>query len=313
MKPYLFSICIPTWNRRPYLEALLENIYTQIQGDDDYQVVIGDNNSSDDSYQSIAKYFDKLNIKYIRRDRNIGSMLNVCSVLNEGDGLYCILTGDDDLFREGWLPLLKPLVLTHSPDVISSNRFVCDRQMTIQYSEQCGPIVQEPTLYQCRQPGVLLDYLNKTESTSGFGFLSNLVIRQKCWVNSIDCEYVNRHPFAHMIRIMDILFNHGGSILRVPFETVLVRAGEDRLEELMGQPGATDFDKLMVHLDGFLTASSFIFSNSPDLRAGLLTPIRRIFSPAYRDYFPRFADQFGKREFAVNFIQKLDQAMSINA
>ena len=312
MKPYLFSICIPTWNRRPYLEALLENIYTQIQDDDDYQVVIGDNNSSDNSYQSISKYFDKLNIKYIRRDRNIGSMLNVCSVLSEGDGLYCVLTGDDDLFREGWLPLLKHLVLAHNPDVISSNRFVCDKNMTIQYSEQCGPIVQEPTLYQCRQSGVLLDYLNKTESTSGFGFLSNLVIRQKSWVNSIDCEYVNRHPFAHMIRIMDILFNHGGSILRVPFETVLVLP-QDRLEELMGQPGATDFDKLMVHLDGFLTAANFIFSNTPSLRAGLLTPIKRIFSPEYRDYFPRFADQFGRKEFAENFIQKLDHALVLEA
>lgn len=311
MKPYLFSICIPTWNRRPYLEALLENIYTQIQGDDDYQIVIGDNNSSDNSYQSISKYFDKLNIKYIRRDRNIGSMLNVCSVLSEGDGLYCVLTGDDDLFREGWLPLLKHLVLAHNPDVISSNRFVCDKNMTIQYSEQCGPIVQEPTLYQCRQSGVLLDYLGKTESTSGFGFLSNLVIRQKSWVNSIDCEYVNRHPFAHMIRIMDILFNHGGSILRVPFETVLVLP-QDRLEELMGQPGATDFDKLMVHLDGFLTAANFIFSNAPALRAGLLTPIKRIFSPEYRDYFPRFADQFGRKEFAESYIQKLDLALAIN-
>jgi len=311
MKPYLFSICIPTWNRRPHLEALLENIYNQIHGDDDYQVVIGDNNSSDNSYQSISKYFDKLNIKYIRRDRNIGSMLNVCSVLSEGDGLYCILTGDDDLFREGWLPLLKPLVQTHNPDVISSNRFVCDKNMTIQYSEQCGPIVQEPTLYQCRQSGVLLDYLNKTESTSGFGFLSNLVIRQKAWGNSVDCEYVNRHPFAHMIRIMDILFNHGGSILRVPFETVLVLP-QDRLEELMGQPGASDFDKLMVHFDGFLTAANFIFSNTPALRAGLLTPIKRIFSPEYRDYFPRFADQFGKKTVAENFIQKLDNALLLN-
>lgn len=312
MNPYLFSICIPTWNRKTYLKELLENIYSQIREDTDYQIVICDNHSSDGTYEMVAKYFSRLNIKYIRRDRNIGCMLNICSVLNEGDGQYCILTGDDDLFREGWLQLLKPLVLRYNPDVVSSNRFVCNQEMIVQYSEQCGPIVQEPTLYECRQQGVLLDYLNQTESTSGFGFLSNLVIRQKCWAKSIDCEYANRHQFAHMIRIMDILFNHGGSILRVPFETVLARAGIDRLEELIGEAGATDFDKIMVHFDGFLTAANFIFSNTPALRAGLLTPIKRIFSPEYREYFPRFADQFGKKTVAENFIQSLDNALVLD-
>lgn len=311
MNPYLFSICIPTWNRKKYLEALLENISSQIFDDDDYQIVICDNKSSDGSYEMVSKYFNKLNIKYIRRDRNIGVMLNVCSVLSEGDGEYCILTGDDDLFRDGWLQLLKPLVLRHNPDVVSSNRFVCDQQLNVKFSEQCGPIVQEPILYHCRQQGVLLDYLNQTESTSGFGFISNLVIRQKSWVNSINCEYANRHPFAHMIRVMDILFNQGGSILRVPFETVYARAGMDRLEELIGQVEANDFDKIMVHFEGFLTAANFIFSNTPALRAGLLTPIKRIFSPEYREYFPRFADQFGKKVAAENFIQKLDQALAI--
>lgn len=310
MKPYLFSICIPTWDRHTYLAELLEGISSEISGDSEYQVVVGDNCSQDDTYQTVAKYFDKLNIKYIRRDRNIGSMLNVVSVLMEGDGQYCILMGDDDKFREGWLALLKNLVTQYSPDIISSNRFICDIKMNVKGSEQCGPVVTAPTLYQCGKPGVLLEYLNNTKSTSGFGFLSNLVIRQSAWVAAVDSEYVNRHPFAHMIKIMDILYNKEGSILRVPFETVLARTGNDRLEELMAQPDATEFDKLMLHLDGFVTAAEFIFPHSRSHRSALLTPINNIFSSEYKNYFPVYAERFNKKDFAMHFIQRLEAHLS---
>jgi hypothetical protein len=108
---------------------------------------------------------------------------------------------------------------------------------------------------------------------------------------------------------MDILANHEGSLLRVPFETTFARGGNERLEEMIGQPNATEFDKLMVHLDGFLTAAEFIFCNSPELRAALLAPIARIFSSEYRVFFPRFAGQFGKTEISSQFLVRLDNAL----
>jgi len=309
MKPYLFSICIPTWNRRYFIGKLLENISDQISGDSDFQVVISDNHSIDETYLEVSKFFQKLNIKYIRQDRNIGGMLNLVSVMNEGDGQYCILTGDDDLFRGGWLPILKDLAIKFCPDVIVSNRFLCDLDMNVRAMEQCGPIVDSPTLFQCRIPGVLLEYLRNTLSTSGFGFASNLVVRRDAWLQANNSEYVNRHTFAHMIKIMDILANHEGSILRVPMETSLARTGNDRLEE--GVPGGamSDFDKLMVHFDGFLTAAQFIFSNSPDLRAAMLAPINHIFTPEYRSYFPRYANEFGKKDVAERFLVDFDRAL----
>ena len=311
MKPYIFSICIPTWNRRDYLGKLLESISHQIAGDRDFQVVIADNNSSDGTHLEVFKYHEKLNIKYLRRDQNIGAMLNLVSVVNEGDGQYCILSGDDDIFRDGWLQLLKALVSQYCPDVVVSNRFICDIEMNVRSLEQCGPVVEAPQLFQCRLPGVLLEYLKNTVSTSGFGFLSNLVIRHDAWTQAVDCEYVNRHPFAHMIKIMDIMANHEGSILRVPIETTFARTGNDRLEEMIRKPDASDFDKLMVHLGGFLTAAEFIFSNSPDLKSALLAPINRIFSAEYRNYFPRYAEAFGKKEEAERFVIGLDRALGV--
>jgi len=311
MKPYLFSVCIPTWNRRLYLGELLENLRVEIAGDRDFQVVICDNFSSDSTYVEVSKYFEHLNIKYIRRDRNIGAMLNLVSAVNEADGQYCVISGDDDVFRDGWLKLLKLLATQYCPDVVVSNRYICDIDLIVHSTEQCGPFVESPQLFQCRIPGVLEGYLKKTLSTSGFGFLSNLVIRRDAWMQAVDSEFVNRHPFAHMIKIMDILANHEGSLLRVPYETTLARTGNERLEELIQKPGASDFDKLMVHLDGFLTAANFIFSNSPGLRAALLAPIAHIFSPEYRIHFPLYGDKFGKKELAERFIVNLDKALQV--
>ena len=311
MKPYLFSICIPTWNRKCFIGQLLENISEQISGDRDFQVVICDNHSTDETYFEVSRFFENLNVKYIRRDRNIGAMLNLVSAMEQADGQYCILTGDDDLFRGGWLPILKELAFRFCPDVIVSNRLVCDINMNVRSMEQCGPLVDSPTLFQCRIPGVLLGYLQNTLSTSGFGFASNLVIRRDAWLHSVSSEYVNRHTFAHMIKIMDILANHEGSILRVPLETSLARAGNDRLDEMVQKGNMSDFDKLMVHFDGFLTAAQFIFSSSPDLRAAMLAPINHIFTPEYRSYFPRYANEFGKKEVAERFLIEFDSALGV--
>jgi hypothetical protein len=110
-----------------------------------------------------------------------------------------------------------------------------------------------------------------------------------------------------MIKVIDILFNHQGSLLKVPLETVFARAGNGRFEGLGGSQDPPEFDKLMLHFDGFVTASDFIFFNSPELRAALLTPIRRIFSPEFRGYFPNCASGFGKREVADRFVKLLDR------
>lgn len=310
MKPYLFSICIPTWNRSECLNRLLKNIETQIKSDLDFQVVVSDNNSTDNTYQVVARFFDSLNIKYIRKDRNIGGIKNVSSIVSYADGIYCILIGDDDIFREGWLTLLKTLVRQYRPDVVISNRFVCDSHLNIKFSEQCGPAVQAPTLYDCSEQEVLIDYLSQTESTSGFGFISNQVIRRKCWVDSIDTDFINSHPFPHLLKIMDILAMHRGSILKVPFETVFACSGSDRLEEELGADKAmTEFDKLNVHFHGFLSAANYLFAASPKLRSALLTPIKRIFSNDYRDYYISLAASADKEAIGRDFISRLDRAI----
>ena len=306
MNRYKFSICIPTWNRASLLKETLHNLTLQIERKSDFQVVISDNNSTDDTYDVVSEYYKKLNIKYLRWDQNIGGSKNIIQVVSHADGRYCVLLGDDDVFRRGWLESLGHLVDKFNPDVICSDRIVCDVDLNPKFVEKCGPLVSTPTIYNCAEDDVLYKYLTQTASTSGFGFLSNLVVKKTAWDNGIDCEYTNNHPFPHLIKIVYML-NMGGTILRVPLETVYARTGNHRLEEYMPNSDSTDFEKLLtVHFEGFLSAAKFLFPTSLELRSGMLNPIRKIFDEKYKIYFLNTAKANNLIDIAENFIYQLE-------
>ena len=312
MRDYLFSICIPTWNRSNYLEGLLQTIYTDIANDNDFQIVIGDNNSDLSTYKVVEPFLDKLRIKYIRQDENIGFGGNLISTLDQANGEYCIIIGDDDIFRPGWLKSIKPLVSDFQPDILISDRYVCDIDLNVQFSEQCGPKVDMPTLFNCKDPEIFLNYLSNTFSTSGFGFISNIIIRSSAWVRSVNSPYVSGHLYTHTIKVLDILHNFGGKILKVPVESVFARAGNDRLGELFTKD-VGEFDKLILQFEGFLSAAEFILFNSPIKKAAFLTPLNRIFSSSFRTAFLNMSSTSNQRQGAENFIFQLDRALgSVN-
>ncbi|ANJ75478.1 glycosyltransferase [Ralstonia insidiosa] len=92
------SICIPTYNRARYLENLLKELTAQIGGlRHSYELLIGDNCSSDTTEQVVAEYQDKLNIRYFRRPSNLGSAENMNQLYRSAQGKYVLYHADDDL------------------------------------------------------------------------------------------------------------------------------------------------------------------------------------------------------------------------
>lgn len=96
----LLSICIPTFNRRDYLDRLLANIEKQLNSyhlHDKVEVLVSDNCSGDDTTSIAEKY--KSFIKYQRNETNIGPDANFLSLFGLAQGEYIWLPGDDDEFR----------------------------------------------------------------------------------------------------------------------------------------------------------------------------------------------------------------------
>lgn len=105
----LVSICIPTLNRSEYLDFLLGEIakFQELN----YEVVISDNNSQDDTSTVVLRWRSELKrLYYIRQSETLTGPQNACAVCNAARGDYIFRISDDDLvIEEGLIAAQKIL------------------------------------------------------------------------------------------------------------------------------------------------------------------------------------------------------------
>ena len=90
----LLSICIPTYNRSYILKYVLEKYVSDSEFDDDIEIVISDNTSTDDTEQICMFYVEKYtNIRYYRNKENVRDA-NFLMVLDYAHGEYLKLLND---------------------------------------------------------------------------------------------------------------------------------------------------------------------------------------------------------------------------
>lgn len=306
MKNPFLSICIPTFNRSNYLNELITLLLEEIGDRKDIQIVISDNNSNDNTPEIVAANFKNNNlIKYIRQSYNKGVSENIIDVVNYADGYYCAIFGDDDLVRRGWFDLLISDLMKHDPDIVVSDRVLCDINMNPMFVEVCGPKVENTQLFNFKDINLLKEYLSQTMSTSGFGFLSNLVVKRSSWNVAANIANINKHAFPHMLKCMDICYRFGGTLLRIPLPSVLARSGNDRLEEMRNVTVLSDFEKMQIHFDGFMSVADMIFEHDPELWKAFLSPLYNIFSDDYCLKYIATASEYGLDGMAKAFLYKL--------
>ncbi len=111
-KPF-FSIAIPTYNRPEDFKLAVKSFL--IQNFTDFEIVISDNSSNDES-ENICKSFKDKRIKYSRNKTNIGFARNLYKAIKKAIGKYVFLFGDDDL-------VLKPDSLLNIHKIFQKNHF----------------------------------------------------------------------------------------------------------------------------------------------------------------------------------------------
>lgn len=98
MNPTL-TIAIPTYNRAVYLDECLSALQRALpQSSDKLEILILDNDSTDDTGLVVSQYQNKMRIRYIKHDVNIGPDENFKKCIAEADGEYVWIFGDDDVF-----------------------------------------------------------------------------------------------------------------------------------------------------------------------------------------------------------------------
>lgn len=112
----ILSLCIPTFNRSLYLKQALEALVTNKDFDNEVEIVISDNASTDDTEQIGKTYADKYsNIKYFRNKENIRDS-NFSLAMDRSTGLYAKLMNDNHVIEEDGLWYLKERIKAHLKD-----------------------------------------------------------------------------------------------------------------------------------------------------------------------------------------------------
>ncbi|MGK0467793.1 MAG: acetyltransferase-like isoleucine patch superfamily enzyme [Clostridium sp.] len=107
----LISICIPTFNRADLLEKCLNSIYSQLGNDSLFEIIVSNDNSSDNSQDVINKFLGLYdNLTYIKNETNIGMDKNIALVVEKSKGKHFILHSDDNDFKENTIyPLMDTI------------------------------------------------------------------------------------------------------------------------------------------------------------------------------------------------------------
>lgn len=107
------SICICTYNRAEKLSRLLANIDNNliISAKDRIEILIIDNNSTDESKNIIDSYTKKLPIRYLFEKQQGLSHARNCAI-NNAKGSWIIFTDDDVLLDAFWIQEYKKAIKT---------------------------------------------------------------------------------------------------------------------------------------------------------------------------------------------------------
>jgi glycosyltransferase involved in cell wall biosynthesis len=123
MSPPLLSICIPTHNRRQYLETSLTEITRQAAEFPEVEVIVINNNSTDTTEALVAKVWLKYPpIRYFRNLTNIGAERNYIRCVEEAGGEYVWIFGDDEILMVlGLSYIIKALKSNRAPHILLGN------------------------------------------------------------------------------------------------------------------------------------------------------------------------------------------------
>ena len=103
------SICIPTRNRASLLRRCLEHLSTFSSFS--FEVVIGDNASTDDTKSVVDSYVGRFaSLRYHRHPEDIGWGRNMDAISRMAHGHYIYVISDDDLVFENALMVMKRLL-----------------------------------------------------------------------------------------------------------------------------------------------------------------------------------------------------------
>jgi len=141
------SIIVSTYNRSKSLEKVIKNILSlKYDGSFNYEIIIVDNNSKDNTKEIVESYFLKSNrLRYIFEPKQGVSNARNAGI-NSAKGEILAFTDDDVIINEDWLQNIVNFSKNHDFDALGGKVIAMYPKETPQWIKDCkdilcGPIV----------------------------------------------------------------------------------------------------------------------------------------------------------------------------
>lgn len=123
---YDISVILVNYNGKKYIDALFDSLCELVHDDFSFEVVFEDNASTDGSvdYLRDKNYSDKLNIRIVESDDNLGFAGGNNVGVDACEGKYIVLLNNDTKVDKYWLQNLYHFILEHSEAVMVNSKLL---------------------------------------------------------------------------------------------------------------------------------------------------------------------------------------------
>jgi glycosyltransferase involved in cell wall biosynthesis len=178
------SIAIPTYNGAKYIRKVLDSIVCQLDDvDEEIEIVISDNASTDETPQIIKAYQKKYPfIEYFRNDKNLGVDRNFDLAIQSASGEYVWFFGDDDIMMPGAIKRVVTVITNHyDVDYFFANCSIWNEDFT-----EC-----RSTRFISIENDMICETADKFFSLIGVNaaLTPSTIIRKDLWIGTPDTSY----------------------------------------------------------------------------------------------------------------------------
>ena len=130
------SVIVPAYNEEIYIGRCLRSLLNQSILKDNYEIIVVDDNSNDNTFEVIKLYIDK--IKYLKNSKNQGLPYSLNVGIKNAKGNFVVRVDSDDYVHSDFLKILSMhLQLNKKIDAIACDYFKVDEQENILSNNDC--------------------------------------------------------------------------------------------------------------------------------------------------------------------------------
>lgn len=145
-----WSVMIPVYNCAAFLPQTLESVLQQDAGENQMQIEVVDDASTDADIKVLVLKIGKGRIRYFRQPQNVGSLKNFETCIKRAHGHFVHLLHGDDKVRDGYYKKIETLFDQHPEAGAVFCRYA--------YINEKSEFIQHPTA-EATEDGILANWL----------------------------------------------------------------------------------------------------------------------------------------------------------